>query len=124
MKTRLYSLNIVAINKWVKKGFLEKVVPKICCKFTGEHPCRSATSIKLQSNFIKITLRHGCSHVNFLNIFRTPFSKNTSRGTLLNSHIHAKYNTAMRDILNMKASSTHKKLADSIKAYQGSMLEL
>ena len=31
--------------------FLWKGVLKICSKFTGEHPCRSAISIKLQSNF-------------------------------------------------------------------------
>ena len=39
--------------------FLEKGVLKICSKFTGEYPCRSATSIKLLSNFIEIVLRHG-----------------------------------------------------------------
>ena len=38
---------------------------------------------KLQSNFIEITLRHGCSLVNLLHIFRTPVSKNTSGGLLL-----------------------------------------
>ena len=43
--------------------FLEKGVLKICSKFTGEHPCGSVISIKLQS---KITLRHGCSPVNLL----------------------------------------------------------
>ena len=32
----------------------------------------------LQSNFIEIPLRHGCSPVNFLHIFRTTFHKNTS----------------------------------------------
>ena len=32
--------------------FLTKGVLKICSKFTGEHPYRSAISIKLQSNFI------------------------------------------------------------------------
>ena len=58
--------------------FLWKSVLKICSKFTGEHPCRSAISIKLQSNFIESTLRHGCSPVNLLNIFRTRFPKNTS----------------------------------------------
>ena len=58
--------------------FLRKCVLKICCKFTGEHPCRSALSINLQSNFIEIVLRHECSPVNLLHIFRTPFSKNTS----------------------------------------------
>ena len=50
---------------------------------TGEYPCRSAISIKLQSNFIKITLRHECSHVNLLHIFRTLFSKNTYGELLL-----------------------------------------
>ena len=53
--------------------FLRKGVLKICRKFTGEHPCRSVISIKLQSNFIEITLRHGCFPVNLLHIFRTSF---------------------------------------------------
>ena len=35
------------------------------------------------SNFIEITLRHGCSPVNLLYIFRTPFLKNTSGWLLL-----------------------------------------
>ena len=35
---------------------LGKGVLKICSKLTGEHPCRSVISIKLQSNFIEITL--------------------------------------------------------------------
>ena len=52
--------------------FLEKGVLKICSKFTGKHPCRSANSIKLQSNFIEIALRYGCSPVNLLHVFRTP----------------------------------------------------
>ena len=45
-------------------------VLKILSKFTGEHTCRSVT--------IEITLRHGCSPVNLLHIFRTPFPKNTA----------------------------------------------
>ena len=53
--------------------FLGKGVLKICSKFTGEHPCRSVISIKLLCNFIKIALRHGCSPVNLLHIFRTTF---------------------------------------------------
>ena len=32
-----------------QKVFLEKGVLKICSKFTEEHPCQSAISIKLQS---------------------------------------------------------------------------
>ena len=39
--------------------FLGKSVLKICSKFTGEHPYRSVISVKLPSNFIKITLWHG-----------------------------------------------------------------
>ena len=64
--------------------FLVKGVLKIFSKFTGEHPCRSVITIKLQSNFIEITLRHGCYPVNLLHIFRTPFLKNSSRWLLLN----------------------------------------
>ena len=41
-------------------------------------------SIKLQSNFIQITLRHGCSPVYLFHIFRTPFLKNTCGALLLN----------------------------------------
>ena len=37
----------------------------------------SVISLKLQSNFIEITLRHGCSNLNLLHIFRTSFPKNT-----------------------------------------------
>ena len=59
------------------KMFLRKSVLKICSKFTGEHPCRSAISIKLFCNFIEIALRHGRSPVNLLHIFRTPFPRNT-----------------------------------------------
>ena len=58
--------------------FLGKGVLKICSKFTGEHPCRNAISIKLLCNFIEIALRH----VNLLHIFRTPFPKNTSERLL------------------------------------------
>ena len=50
--------------------FLGKGVLKIYSKFTVEHPCRSVISIKLLCNFIEITLRHGCSPVNLLHIFR------------------------------------------------------
>ena len=63
--------------------FLGKVVQKICSNFKGESSCRSAVLIKLQSNFIEITFRHGCSPVNLLHIFKTPFPKNTSEWLLL-----------------------------------------
>ena len=35
------------------------------------------------NNFIEITLRHGCSPVNLLHIFRSPFPKNTSGRRML-----------------------------------------
>ena len=53
--------------------FLGKRVLKICVKYTVEHPCRSVISIKLQSNFIDITLRYGYSSVNLLHISGTSF---------------------------------------------------
>ena len=58
--------------------FLLKGVLRIYSKFTGEHPCRSGISIQLLSNFIEVALRHGCSPVTLLHIFRTPFLKNAS----------------------------------------------
>ena len=58
--------------------FLRKAVLKMCSKFTGEYSCRSLISIKLRCNFIEIALRHGCSPVNLLYIFRKPFPRNTS----------------------------------------------
>ena len=63
--------------------FLAKGVLKICSKFTGEHPCRSVILIEMQSNFTEIALRHGCSPVSLLHIFRIPFSKIISGGLLL-----------------------------------------
>ena len=54
-----------------------------CSKFTEEYPCRSAISIKLLCSFIEISLRHGCSPVNLLHNFSTPFLKNTSKWLLL-----------------------------------------
>ena len=57
---------------------LGKDVLEICSKCAREHPSRSVTSIKLLCSFIEIILRHGCSPVNLLHIFKTPFPTNTS----------------------------------------------
>ena len=67
--------------------FFGRVALKICSKFTGEHPYRSPISIKLLFNFIEIALQHGCSPVNLLHIFRTPFLRSTS-GRLLPKTIY------------------------------------
>ena len=54
----------------------------------------------LQSNYIKITLKHGFSPVNLLHIFRISFYKNITRWLLMITYfkktehiIHRKYNT-------------------------------
>ena len=47
--------------------------------------------MKLQINFIEITLRHGCSSVNLLYILRTPFRSNSSGWLVLEyTKIHMK----------------------------------
>ena len=77
-------LGVKMIRSSRPKLFLKKDVLKISSKFTGEHPCQNAILIKLQSNLIETTLRHGCSPVNLLHIFRTPFLKDTSGRLFLN----------------------------------------
>ena len=42
-----------------------------------------------QSNFVEITLQHGCSLVNLLHIFRTPFPKKISGEMLLKDPLPA-----------------------------------
>ena len=85
----LYFNQISASREFVRDMLQKRTVKtskfssKICSKFTGEHSCRSAISARLQSNFIEITLRHGCSPINLLHIFGTPFPKNNSERLLL-----------------------------------------
>ena len=79
---------IIQLQKKMSKSscpevFLRKDVLKICGKFTGDYPYRSAISIKLLWNFIEITIRLGYSPVNLQHIFITPFYKNTSGWLLL-----------------------------------------
>ena len=71
------SLNCPLVSISLPDVFLEESVLKICSKFTGEHPCRSAISIKLQCNIIEIALWQGCFPVNLLHILRTPTPENT-----------------------------------------------
>ena len=52
-------------------------------QITGEYQSQSVISIKLKSNFIEITLWHGCSSVTLLHFFRTLFTKNISERLLL-----------------------------------------
>ena len=80
---REMSPSLKPIQKQPPRGVPRKDLLKICNKFTGEHQRRNVISIKLQSNFIEIALRHGFSPVNLLQIFRTPFLENTSERLLL-----------------------------------------
>ena len=68
---------------WIWQKLSSIGVLKICSIFSGEHPCRRVTLIKLQSSFIEITLRHVFCPVNLLHIFRTLFPKNTYGAMLL-----------------------------------------
>ena len=98
--------------------FLGTFVMKICSKFTGKHTCRSAISVKLHSYFFEITLRHGCSPVNLLHIFRTPFSKNTSGGLLPKPSGKVKMlNQNCSFLLNVIATQRFKKLLKNIWFY-------
>ena len=95
--------------------FLGKAVLKLCSKFTGKHPCWSVISIKLLCNFIELLLRHGCSLLNLLHIFRTPFYKNGSGELLLQCAILF---TNVTKIFFKKSSMLPK------KALQGRLLHL
>ena len=83
LNTPLISITNFQYKRSPPEAFLGKSGLKICSKFTGERSCRSAISIKLRINFIEITLWHGCFPKTLLNIFRTPFPKNTSESLLL-----------------------------------------
>ena len=99
--------------------FLQKGVLKLCRKFTGEHSCRSAVSIKLQSNLIEITLRHGCSPVSLLHIFRTAFLKNNPEWLLpslltVGTEALLRRCSVKKDILTIFAMFTRKHLCWSL----------
>ena len=96
--------------------FLGKGVLKINSKSTGEHPCQSAISIKLQSNSIEITLRHGCSPVNLLHVFRTPFYRNTSGWRLLNKLVNPFH--ATEPFWYTLKRSKNQRFSDVFKGYQ------
>ena len=81
--------NMWDIQKQPSRGvFLGKGVLRICSKFTGEYPCRSAISIKPLSNFIEITLLHGCSPVNVLHIVEHLFLRTSLDGCFCILELH------------------------------------
>ena len=67
----------------VQRCSWEKVFRKYAANLQENTHAEKWNSIKLQSNFIEITLQHECSPANLLHIFRTSFFKNTSGRQLL-----------------------------------------
>ena len=63
------------------------VLQKMCSAYMQQiyrkHPCRSVSSVKLQTNFIEITVPHGCFPVNLLHICRNAVLTNTYGELLL-----------------------------------------
>ena len=60
-KTVAFFVLFVAVSRSSHpRVFLGRGALKICSKFTGEHSCQSAISIKSLCNFIEAALRHGC----------------------------------------------------------------
>ena len=76
----LCSLLSSSIQKQPFSDVLRKCVLNICSKCTGEHPCRSAVSIKLLCTNCTPAWVFSC---NLLHIFRTLFPKNISGWLLL-----------------------------------------
>ena len=65
-------LNDEAVN--VTIYIYVQILTLLTISTTNRTRCRS-----IQSNYIEITLRHGCSPVNLRHILRTPFPTNTSQ---------------------------------------------
>ena len=78
-----YASNFFFVSNRQKQSHRD--VLKKRCSENMQQIYRRTSMPKLQSNFIEIALRHGCSPVNLLHIFRTPFPRNTSGWLLLNS---------------------------------------
>ena len=101
--------------------YLGKGALKICSEFTGEHPCRSVISIKLLCNFIEITLRHWCSPVNLLLIFRTPFLKNTSGRLLLTIGVY--FSGCWKKLTEIKSPTRFKNAVNLLCSTVSSLIE-
>ena len=66
------------------RGYRQKQPPRcVLRKKCSDNMQQIYRRTPMLCNFIEITLWHGCSPVNLLHIFRTPFPKNTSGWLLL-----------------------------------------
>ena len=68
-----FLFNLTMIQKQSSRGVLKERCSENMQQIYRRTICWSAISIKLHCNFIEIRLWHGCSPVNLLYIFRTPF---------------------------------------------------
>ena len=88
---------------------------------------RDGCSINLQSNFIEITLRHDCSPINLLHIFRAPFYKNTCGGLLLSgqkNELNFNSTNETIEITTFKQAVLKGDLLMNVKTLTASMLEM
>ena len=70
-------------QKQPSRGVLSKRCSENMLQVYKRTPVPKCDFNNVASNFIGITLRHGCSPANLLHIFRTPLLKNTSGWLLL-----------------------------------------
>ena len=70
-------------QKQSSRGVLGKKCSEDMQQIYRRVPMPKCDFSEVACNFIKITLRHGCSPVNLLHIFRTPFPRNTSEWLLM-----------------------------------------
>ena len=80
----LMQLQII-FKKTLIKQSIEAAIQR--CSENMQQIYRRTPMPKCDRNFIEILLRHRCSPVNFLHIFRASFQQNTS-GQLLLKHLH------------------------------------
>ena len=99
---RLFSLSIIYFKSFVprllkiiatrknhkqpSRGVLRKRCSESIQQIYRRAPMLKCNFNKVARNVIEILLRYGCSFVNLLIIFRTPFPKNTSGGLLLKNY--------------------------------------
>ena len=75
--------NISKVQKQPSRAVLRKRCSENMQQIYSRTPMSKCDFNKVTFTFIEIALRHGCSPVNSLHIFRTSFPKNASEGLLL-----------------------------------------
>ena len=78
VKATAWNTKITAKTETVTQRFPRKRCSENMQQIYRRTPASKIDFNKVASNFIETALRHGCSPVNLLHIFRTAFIKNTS----------------------------------------------